>query len=74
MQYAWSTPIGTWWIRRRQSDDRWEIWWKDNCFGSYHSPAAAASDVYAKATGNSEWDMQQRFSAPEAIRDWHRTG
>ena len=43
-------------------------------YGSYHSPNAAAQDVYSHVTDCIEWDMLDGtvFDVPDSIYDWHK--
>jgi hypothetical protein len=42
----------------------------NEALGFYHSPGAAADDVYMGATGAYEWDADDEIERPEGIFKW----
>jgi hypothetical protein len=74
MTYSYKTPLGTFVIRSQRTDPRRvELWVGDECYGSYASARMAASDVYAHATGYSDWDMAGHLEVPEDLGEWQQS-
>ena len=71
MIWAYQTRIGTFWIRADRSG-RFVLGVGDVGLGSYHSPHAAADDVYMCATGHWEWDRQGHVTEPTDLTEWQR--
>lgn len=71
--WRYQSPIGLLVIKRRE-DGRYVICYQDEIYGSWHSPDAAASDVYTHTTGCLAWDLLdgQVFDAPSDISEWER--
>jgi len=42
----------------------------DKVLGSYHSPIAAADDVYCQATGWYKWDSLEPITSPTDLSEW----
>ena len=71
--FFYRSPVGVFWIRPQpNSGGRFWLGIDDERLGSYHSPRAAADDVYCQATGWSEWDLLRRPNAPTDITEWER--
>jgi len=71
MIFAYRSPFGVFVIRPHQG--RWGLWCEDELYGSYHSPQAAADDVYMQATGHDEWDMKSPDGTePTDLSEWER--
>lgn len=73
--YQYKALVGTF-IIKPQSNDRWGLWLNDDLLGSYHSPIAAADDVYTQSTGDFDWDTYNIFDTdilvdiPTDIYEW----
>jgi hypothetical protein len=61
--WRYQTSLGTFRITICR-DRRLVLWMNDEQLGSYHSPNAAADDVYTQATGYAPWDMAGPSSSP----------
>jgi len=57
---------------RPARNGRWNLWIGDDIYGQYHSPIAAADDVYMQATGHYEWDDQDNLMEPCDLSEWTR--
>lgn len=55
------------------SNGRYLLYIGDENLGSYHSPDAAADDVYMCATGHYPWDKQLTVTSPTDLGEWQRT-
>lgn len=53
-------------------DGRWALCINDEALGSYHSPDAAADDVYTQNTGHFGWDSGPIPMTPLDLSDWER--
>ena len=71
MLFLYRTRFGTFSIRPGH-DGRWMLALGDEALGSYHSPAAAAEDVFMCATGHYGWDSQGTVNEPESLVEWER--
>lgn len=75
MRYFYRSPVGIFYIVPNR-DGRWTLGVVDDVkLGSYHSPYAAAGDVYAQATGYDAWDMlpvEKLLYAPTDLGEWDR--
>lgn len=67
--YPYRSPIGGFLIKP-QANGRWDLWFKDDLLGSYHSAMAATDDVYMQATGYSDWDSLDGVDIPKDIHEW----
>lgn len=72
MTYKYKSPVGIMLIRPLSG--RWGLYIGENLYGSYHSPAAAADDVYTHTTGCDEWDKQdgEIDEGPTDLSDWEQ--
>ena len=70
--YSYRTKFGTFFIRAHpRLAGRWLLQIGDETLGSYHSPLAAADDVYCQATGYYEWDtMRPSPLQPTDLSEW----
>lgn len=69
MWYHYRSDVGTFWIGPDGSG-RFRLGIDDERLGSYHSPKAAADDVYSQSTGCSEWDSLLATSEPSDLSEW----
>jgi len=67
--YLYRSPIGRFLIKL-QTNNRWDLWFKDDLLGSYHSAMAAADDVYMQSTGNYDCDSLDGIDIPTDIHEW----
>lgn len=71
--YHKHTAVGTFWIRPHDFG-RWGLFIEKDgeteLLGSYHSPEAAADDVYTQHTGWDTWDIPIRHDAPVDLGEW----
>ena len=67
--YRYRSPIGHFRVEP-QDDGRWALWFKEEILGSYHSPVAAADDVYTQSTGDYDWDSLRGADIPTDIYEW----
>ncbi len=70
--WLYKTFTGTFYIRK-QPDKRWGLWVDDELLGSYHSPGAAADDVYTQRTGYHAWDSLSPVSKPCDLSEWEQS-
>ncbi len=71
MKYTYRTRVGTFCIRPQpNSPGRWWLCIGDDALGSYHSPEAAADDVYTQSTGHFEWDSLPPVEDPTDLSEW----
>jgi hypothetical protein len=71
--WRYQTPVGTFWIRPRGRVFVLGI--GDEDLGSYHSPQAAADDVFTRVTGYDPWDSSDVLDGeePTDLSEWsHR--
>lgn len=71
MIFVYKTPFGPLTIRP-QSNGRWALWIRDEVLGSYHSPMAAADDVYCQVTGDYDFDDWDHDDIPTGLDEWER--
>ena len=74
MVFVYKSPIGLMKIFL-DSNQRYALAIGDTVYGHYHSPVAAADDVYCFATGCYEWDKLQTkmmLDVPTDIHEWQR--
>ena len=69
-QYYYKTSVGTVWIRPQPDTDRFHLGIGDGPLGSYHSPEAAADDVYTQHTGWRPLDRLPKSELPRDITEW----
>lgn len=72
MTWSYKTNVGTFIIQPWQG--RFGLFINNDCLGSYHSPEAAADDVFMCATGHYEWDRRLSVNHPCELGEWQRTG
>jgi hypothetical protein len=69
--YYYRTKFGTFWIKPDPSlKNRWCLYIDNECLGNYHSPEAAAGDVYMGTTGHYEWDCQDSVAEATDLSEW----
>ena len=69
--YEYKSKIARMSIRPGENG-KWALWIEDCIYGPYHSPEAAADDVYMQATGHYEWDTQNEITEPCDLSEWTR--
>ena len=69
MWFKYDSSLGEMAIAPRD-DGRWNLWIDGVVMGSYHSPHAAADDVYTQSTGHDAWDMGPTPDAPCDLSEW----
>lgn len=67
--WYYQTNVGMFKIVRNKSG-RFDLWIDNIQLGSYHSPNAAADDVYKQTTGWDEWDTLDTDSIPTDLSEW----
>jgi len=71
--FHYRTRVGTFWIAQQPGGrGRFLLGIGDEALGSYHSPAAAADDVYCQATGCYEWDALGPVTSPTDLSEWRK--
>lgn len=55
------------------ANGRWVLCISGTAYGSYHSPEAAADDVYTQTTGHDRWDMGPMPLEPSDISEWEQS-
>ena len=70
--FYYNSPVGTFWIKPRP-DGRFALEINNDILGFYHSPVAAADDVYVHVTGYYPWDsLDGTVDGPTDIHEWNR--
>jgi hypothetical protein len=73
MVYYYRSRVGTFWIRPQSSNPgRVQLGVGDEILGSYHSPQAAADDVYTQHTGFDAWDSLPSVTEPTDLSEWQK--
>jgi hypothetical protein len=72
LHYRFRSPVGTLWIKPQRNSDRFWLGINDERVGSYHSPEAAADDVYTQHTGWRPWDSASGLQKPRDLTEWER--
>lgn len=67
--FCFRSVVGVFSIRAR-SDGRFTLELNGDALGSYHSPRAAADDVYSHHTGARVWDRRRDLEGPTDISEW----
>jgi hypothetical protein len=70
-RYAYATRKGTFYIQRRPSDQKWSIWFEDDCLDAPYATAQQA--VEDLANGHSTWPSfgdPSLLGIPEDISYW----
>lgn len=69
--WLFRSKVGTFKIALH-NNGRFGLWIGDELLGSYHSPHAAADDVYMYATGHWPWDQQMMVLEPCDLGEWQQ--
>ena len=68
--WVYHSPIGAM-VISQQENGRYYLLLNDERYGSWHSPDAAADDVYHHVTGCFDWDsMDGQVDAPADLSGW----
>jgi hypothetical protein len=70
-RWKYKSEHGTFTIHQAH-DSRWILALDNDSLGSYHSPQAAADDVYVGVTGCFDWDSDTEVERPEDLSDWRQ--
>ncbi len=71
--FHYKTSVGTVWIRPQPDAlGRFELGIDNESLGSYHSPVAAADDVYTGHTGWFELDTLDGSILPCDLSEWEK--
>jgi hypothetical protein len=49
---------------------RYELMMNDEFLGNYHSPEAAADDVYTQHSKHDPWDEASNIDPPDGLMEW----
>jgi hypothetical protein len=71
MVWVYKSKRGSFSIRRLQNG-RFGLYVGDEMLGSYHTPEAAADDVFMCVTGHDPWDNQLTVDYPADLGDWQQ--
>ena len=71
--WVYHSPIGDFQIRQL-SNGRYGLYFADILWGSWHSPEAAADDVYMHETSCYDWDRLdgKLNQVPSNLSEWER--
>jgi hypothetical protein len=73
MVYYYRSSVGTFWIRPEPgSPSQVQLGVGDEVLGCYHSPEAAADDVYTQHTGYYAWDSLPSVTDPTDLSEWQK--
>lgn len=69
--WIYNSPIGRFTIKQL-SNGRYGLFYSDELYGSWHSPQAAADEIYTHTTGCNRWDTLdgQIDDVPTYISEW----
>jgi hypothetical protein len=71
MYYYFKASVGNFQIKQQSSSERWGLYLGDELLGTYHSPQAAADDVFMQATGDYSWDtIRPTVRHPQDLSEW----
>jgi hypothetical protein len=71
MRYFYKSRVGVFEISPQVSvPGRYALLLKGEFLGSYHSPQAAADDVYTQHTGDHDWDSLSSVTEPSDLTEW----
>jgi len=68
--WVYRARIGTLTIKPLD-DGRYGLFYDDELWGSWHSPWAAADEVYTHSSGCTDWDMSDE-DGPTDLSEWMR--
>ena len=68
--WKYESPIGTMFIKF--VNGKYGLFFNDELYGTWHSPSAAADDVYHHITGCEEWDSLDGLLPyePSDLSEW----
>jgi hypothetical protein len=68
--FHYVSPVGVLWIKPQPGTDRVALGIDEEPLGSYHTPQAAADDVYTQHTGSHAWDSLTNVRLPRDLSEW----
>lgn len=69
--WKYQSKKGVFWIKKNP-DGRYALGVESECLGNYHSPQAAADDVFCCVTGYAPWDDQGTVDQPTDLGEWEK--